>query len=225
MKELILNMVYLSFAFLTLFGLAELLFHKTKLKAEQTRKLVHFGTGLLTMLFPFYLASHWQVLVLCSSFLTILIASQKFDLLKSINGVDRKTYGSILFPVIVYTCFLVSVWQDDPLMYYLPIITLAISDPLAALFGKRFPKGKYVILGHQKTLVGSSAFFLSAFAIAMLVLNLTPIAHSLNNLSMALVFALVTSITEAVCKDGYDNLTIPVSAMIVLNIFKITNLC
>lgn len=225
MKDLILNMTYLSVGFLALFALAEVLFYKTKMKAEQTRKLVHSGTGLLTMLFPVFLVSHWQVLFLCSSFLGILLLSQKFDLLRSINGVDRKTHGSILFPIIVYSSFLVAEWHQDLLMFYLPILILAISDPLAALLGKKFPHGKYVFLGHQKTLVGSSAFFLSAFAISAVALYSTPIMHSLSNFSMAFTIATIACVTEALCKNGYDNLTIPVAVMVTLNLFKITNIC
>ena len=225
MKELILNMSYLSFAFLSLFGMAELLFHKTNMKAEQSRKLVHFGTGILTMLFPLYLSSHWQVLILCGSFLAILLLSQKFDLLKSINGVNRKTYGSLLFPVIVYASFLVSTWHDDFLMFYLPILILSISDPLAALMGKRYPIGKYVFLGHQKTFMGSSAFFFSALLISSIAFELAPTMHSLDNFSMVLLVSFTATITEALCKNGYDNLTIPVAVMIILNLFKISIIC
>lgn len=225
MKDLILNMSYLSVAFLALFGFAEYLFQRTDMKVEQTRKLVHFGTGLLTMLFPVLLVSHWQVLFLSGSFLGILFTSQKFNLLNSINGVERKTYGSLLFPVVVYFSFLVASSQNDFLMFYLPILILAISDPLAALIGKKYPRGKYTILGHQKTFAGSSAFFLSAFGIALGALQFVPIIHSLSNFSMALTIALVATAVEGLCKNGYDNLTIPVAIMVILNFFKITYLC
>ncbi|MBI3234471.1 MAG: phosphatidate cytidylyltransferase, partial [Bacteroidetes bacterium] len=59
MNKDIINTLILSGMFLTLFGLAEVLYHFFKVKAELTRKLVHFGTGLLTFLFPLILSSHW----------------------------------------------------------------------------------------------------------------------------------------------------------------------
>ncbi len=225
MKEMILSMTYLSAAFLALFGLAEILFYKTSFKVEQTRKLVHFGTGLLTLLFPMYLVSHWQVLLLCGSFLGILVLSQKFDFLKSINSVERKTYGSILFPVIVCGCYLVSSVYNDLQLFYLPILILAVSDPLAALVGKKYPIGKYVFLGHTKTLVGSTAFFISSFLISILAFQLTPAIHSFNSLTMATLVALVACVAEGLSKNGYDNLTIPVAVMVALHAFKISNLC
>jgi len=225
MKHLILNMGYLSIAFLALFGLAEVLFHKTKLKVEKTRKLVHFGTGLLTMLFPIYLENHWQVLFLCSSFLVLLFLSQKLNLLQSINKVDRKTYGSLLFPVTVYISFLIANHFDDFLFFYLPILILSISDPLAALVGKKYPIGKYVILGHEKTLMGSSAFFISAFLIAFGALLTSSSFFCYSNFSMAMLIAGIACVSEGLCKNGYDNLTIPVAIMFTLHAFKIIHLC
>ena len=71
-------LLILSSAFLGLFALAELLFHVAKMRAEYTRKLVHAGTGLLTLLFPVYLDHVWQVLVICASFLLLLVLSMRF---------------------------------------------------------------------------------------------------------------------------------------------------
>ena len=52
MKNEILNTTILAFAFLMLFALAELFNHiSLGVRAELTRKLVHFGTGVLTLLF------------------------------------------------------------------------------------------------------------------------------------------------------------------------------
>ena len=225
MKEIILNMTYLSAAFLSLFGFAEILFYKTRLRVEHTRKLVHFGTGLLTLLFPLYLTSHRQVLLLCGSFLGILVLSQKFDLLKSINAVDRKTYGSILFPVIVYGSYVASFVFNDLQLFYLPILILSISDPLAALVGKKYPFGKYVFLGHTKTWMGSTAFFVSSFLISILAFKLSPSMYSLNSLTMAALVASVACIAEGLSKNGYDNFSIPVAVMSTLYVFKISNLC
>ena len=126
----------LGLCFLALFGLAEFLYHKQKVKAEITRKIVHVGTGLLTLLFPIFLHDQWQVLFLCTAFLLILLASLQFKLLPSINSIDRVSHGSILYPVAVYGCYLAYSYADKGLFFfYLPILTLAICDPLAALIG------------------------------------------------------------------------------------------
>lgn len=222
MSNDIIHTAILASSFLTLFGAAEILYHKLKVKAELTRKTVHFGTGILTLLFPVLLSSHWYVLFLCASFALILLASLKFGLLRSINAIDRKSHGSISYPVSVYGCFLAyNYYNDERVFFYLPILTLAICDPVAALFGKRFPFGKFRIGNDTKTLAGSSAFFISALLLTVLLFKfLSPDHFQLSTaLPIAFAAALLSSITEAVSGKGFDNLTIPASILIVLALF------
>ena len=216
MSENIINTIYLAGVFVLLFASAELFFHIFKIKAEFTRRYVHLATGLLTMLFPPYVQSPWLVGLLCASFLLILLISLKFDLLKSINGVDRETRGSILFPMIVFGCFMVFHWFGQYVFYYIPILILAICDPVAALVGKRYPIGKYTFLGHTKTLSGSFGFFVIAMLLSYLLLTMVGDYSSKDSWLAAILISVVTVIAEAVSHKGYDNLTIPASAIMVL---------
>jgi phytol kinase len=212
MKNDIIDSIILSGAFLILFGTAEVLYHYFKVKVELTRKIVHLGTGLLTMLFPIMLNSHWWVLMLCSSFAVILIISLKYNLLKSVNAIERESVGSIAFPVSVYGCYLAFTYFDHQYVYfYLPILILAICDPIAALTGKRWPRGRYKFNGSNKTLMGSAMFFLSAF---ILIITLSLMGHTMTRVvSRGFAIALVSTISEAVSGKGYDNITIPVSVL------------
>lgn len=151
METGIVNALILSGLFLSLFAVAELLYHCCKVRAEFTRKIVHAGTGLLALLFPLMLDNHWWVLVLCTSFTILLICSVHFRLLRSIHAIDRRSVGSLAYPVAVYGCYLSYTFLNNQLIYYyLPILILAISDPLAALSGKRWPLGAYQIREHTR---------------------------------------------------------------------------
>jgi phytol kinase len=214
------NCIWLSGCFLGLFGLAELLYHKFKIQAEYTRKLVHIGTGLLTLLFPI-LSNHWYVLLLCSSFGLILILSLKFNLLKSINAIDRKSHGSISYPVAVYGTFLFYSFlsrKNDPqlALYYIPILILAICDPVAALCGKRWPWGKYKSGNSSKTMTGSILFAITATGIALLLLLLLSKTAFSSAFIIALILGILTSFTEALSVNGLDNITIPGIAILIL---------
>ena len=219
MNENIIHTLILGGLFLVLFGFAEFLYHKLKVNAELTRKTVHLGTGLLTLLFPLWLDNHWFVLALCSSFLLILLLSLKFNLLPSINGVNRKTRGSVLFPMIVYGCFLVYNHYGSLVYFYVPILILAICDPIAALVGKKFQIGKYKILGHTKTLIGSAGFCVSAFVVTAIGMSLLTQIPLSQNLGYSFVIAISTTIAEALSQKGYDNFTIPVTAISLLILF------
>jgi len=128
-----------SAAFILLFASAEVLYHFFKIRAEFTRKYVHIVSGLITLLFPLYLSNHWFVLILCGSFAILLLVSIRFGLLKSINAVERKTWGSIAFPAAVYGCYLAFSWSGKLLFFYQPIIIMAFADPAAGLIGKKWP--------------------------------------------------------------------------------------
>jgi len=216
----LINTGILAAAFLALFTVGEILYHRFNLKAEMTRKIVHIFTGILTLFFPPMIGNHWLVLALCSSFLFILLASFPLKLLPSINAVNRKTSGSILYPVIVYCCFLIYQSYDDLTLYYIPILTLALCDPIAAAIGKNMPWKPYSSFGHTKTMSGSLGFLLSALLLSVLLLvfiNHLP-------LSTALIIggsiALATTLVEAVSHGGFDNLTIPAAAVLVILFFE-----
>lgn len=220
MSQSLLNTIYLALAYLALFSTAEFLYHKLKIKAEITRKYVHLVTGLLTLLFPPLIGNHWLVLLLCASFLVILLVSMHYNKLQSINAVQRTTRGSILYPIVVYCCYLVYLEYNQYAFYYIPILTLAICDPIAALVGKKWPLGSYVTFGNAKTLCGSISFFLTAWVISALILQSWVELDFVSTLLVALVISLATTISEALTHRGYDNLTIPFSALLVLIVFK-----
>lgn len=223
MNTELIAILWLAGSFLALFACAEILYHRFRVEAEYTRKFVHIGTGILTLLFPLFLTSHWSVLFLCGSFAVILALSLKFDQLKSINAIDRESLGSLLYPLAVYLTFLFFLMfkldgqKVSYLFYYLPILTLAFADPMAALVGRRFPWGKFKIGSGHKSLTGCLVFFFVTFFLSMSLF--VYFAHMpFNGIVLAYygVIAFVATVAEALSPKGIDNLTIPASVMVVL---------
>lgn len=219
MSRDILNTVILATAFLGLFGIAEVLYHYVKVKVELTRKLVHFGTGLLTLLFPVLLNNHWLVLFLCASFAAILLVSIRFNFLKSINAIDRESAGSICYPAAVYLCYLgYDHFNGKYIYFYLPVLTLAICDPIAALTGKTWSVGKYRIGKDNKTMMGSTMFFISCFLLSLGMLLLNHASLGIAAVAASLAIGIICAFVEAVSPRGFDNLTIPLTALGVMAI-------
>lgn len=221
MSRDIIHSILLAASFLALFGLAELLYHKLKVKAELTRKLVHLGTGVLTLLFPLMLSSHWYVLFLCAGFAAILLLSLRFGFLQSINAIDRDSWGSLCYPVAVYLTFLfyAQFFHAHHLIdFYLPILVLAVCDPVAALVGKRFPAKKFSRAKNSKTLAGCLGFFISCCLLTLLLLVCFNSLNSIHTKTLVFVCILSASatFTEAISGKGIDNLTIPISVMFIL---------
>ncbi len=110
------------------------------------------------------------------------------------NVLIAATLCVIIFPkLIVLTAF--------------PI--LIISDSVAALFGRRYGKRKFL----QKSVEGSVAFFI----FALLVIYFTPkIEYSTEEYIIGMVAALVGTVVEAGSWKIDDNLSIPLSVGVVM---------
>jgi dolichol kinase len=162
------------------------------------------------------IGNNWLVLALCSSFLIILLSSLAWNLLPSINAVDRKTRGCILYPIIVYGCYVIYVRYDELMFYYIPILVLALCDPIAAMVGRKWPVGKYKTFGQTKTLSGSIGFFIAAIVTCFCLVLGLGVAPMGQAIVVSVAIALVTTIAEGLTHYGYDNLTIPASAVAVL---------
>lgn len=218
MGDNFINLLWLSGFFLTLFTVAELLYHFAKINAEYTRKFVHIGTGLLTMLFPIMFTHYTWVVGICTLFFIVLSLSIKFGFLPSINAIERKSHGSLSYPIIVILAFIFYYFKksdlsQDYFYFYIPVLTMALADPAAALFGKKFPIGKYLIGKEQKTLVGSFAFFIVAGFVTFLLLPT-------NNLLFLILIPLVAALAEAFSTKGLDNLTIPITIISILYFYN-----
>ena len=223
------NIIFLASAFLLLFAVAEILYRKFKVRAEYTRKLVHVGTGLLTLMFPILLSNHWSVLFLCASFLIILLLSLRYKFLQGINAIDRTSYGSLAYPVIVFICYLVWEKIEKPLggdstpysFFYLPILIMAFADPAAALVGKARPIGVFKWGGEKKSMSGTATFFSVAFIIAFFFFYKSSDLAVITSIVYAAILGSISAVTEAFSKKGLDNLTIPIAVLIVLYILII----
>lgn len=220
MKEIF----FYSALYIALFSFTDFLYHQLKIKVDFTRKVVHICTGIIALSFPIFLEGIWQVVTLCCSFLVLMFLSEKYRWFKSITAVERKSYGSWLFALIVLICFGIMKYSS-PDYYYLPLLILTIADPLAAFFGKRLNFIPVFIFGHKKTIGGSIAFFIACFLIILIyvVLNKSTSFDSLLVIGLIPTFLLITLVAtgaELISTKGWDNLSIPLSVITMLFIFS-----
>ena len=220
------SFLLISIMGLSLFGLCELMYHRFGVNAEITRKTAHIGSGLLSLLFPVYFHNQWWVLLICAVFQLLLVLSSNYGFLKSINAVPRKTYGSIVYPIVVYLVYLVWYYTERSpegknntyIYYYLPILIMAICDPIATLAGRVFPLYKFTKL--NKSLGGSLTFWFAAFAISCYFILNSSVFSQFDVIWVSILIATISSITELYSKKGLDNLFIPVSVIFALYLIE-----
>jgi dolichol kinase len=187
--------------------------HRKGVQAEHTRKIAHSLSTLLCLSVPVFFSSHWYALLFVVGSFFILYIGKRKQFLNSIHSVERKTYGAFLLPVSIGIAYYVSVWQQDNTFFILPVIILAISDPLASYFGTTF---KSKVIKSNKTLIGTLAFFLSTLIICNALLLHQP--ADLKMIGITFVISIIVSAIELISPNGSDNLTIPLSVIISLKL-------
>jgi len=206
---LVIGFIYL----LIMFG-AEELYRFTKVPPEWTRKLQHVLSGVLAAFFPWIFSSPKEVVILGLIMTVVLFGLRKSKFLTSLHEVKRKTFGEFYFLLSAVVLSILS-W-DNPGFYFIPMLTLTFSDTLAAIVGSAYKRVTYTIKGHVKSLEGSAAFFISTFLTVHFSLLFLSDIGALPSMLIALNIALLVTLVEGVCRNGRDNILIPLSTYYLL---------
>src|SRR5688572_15413048 len=136
------------------------------LHAELSRKLVHVLMGLVCLTFPWLFREAWPVWTLAGMAVVGLGAIRLLPAIKSklgqvLGGVERESWGELLFPLAVAFVFALSC--GNTILFCVPVLILSLADAMAALIGRRYGFARYETDDGWKSLEGSAAFFLVAF--------------------------------------------------------------
>ncbi|MFW5831735.1 MAG: phosphatidate cytidylyltransferase [Prolixibacteraceae bacterium] len=221
------NQLALTFIFLVaisfLLVTTELIYRRLGLTGEITRKFAHFTATLSTITFPYLFDDHWYVLALSVFFFVVLFLSRHGTNLKSIHDISRKSIGSYLLPVSIYITFLISILIGNKFIFILPMLILAISDPLAGILGINLKNynHKIKLFGFKtnKTWLGSGSFLVSSFIISIIALYFNRMVFDAKTFWLALSIAVLGTLAEMLSGWGTDNLTIPMSVLLLLVLF------
>lgn len=212
------NAAFIGAAFVAIFVAAELWRKASAPPVEWTRKLVHFGGGVVAAFFPWVVRSHWTVLALGAAFLAILWGSRRMGLLQSVHGVARSSEGGIYFPIAIYLVYLIG--SGHPVSYFVSVLVLVVSDAAAAVLGSAYGRHRFDVERDQRSLEGSTVFFISTFLIVHLSLLLLTDTDRMLSVLVGAQIALVVMLVEAISLEGNDNLLVPLVTYFLL--YKLT---
>jgi|GEM_PF-1105648 len=181
---------------------------------ELARKSVHFLSGSTALSFPSFIESHWTVLFLAAAFSAIVILSRKGKFLRAVHDVGRISHGAVYFPIAVYVIFLLG--HEKPVLYFISIMVMTVSDTLAALLGGKYGSIKYEVEGTVKSLEGSVVFFFVTFLCVHLPLLLMTPMDRLDSVLIAVVIAILVTGFEAISMAGIDNIFVPLGTYYIL---------
>ena len=186
---------------------------------ELARKTVHIGMGLVCLSFPWLFRNALPVWVLAAVAVIALAAVRLLPALKGdfgqvLGGVQRQSWGEILFPLSVAFIFWLA--RGNALLFCVPVLILSLADAVAALIGRRYGLWRYETDDGWKSVEGSTVFFITAFLSTHLPLLLFSDIGRLESLLIAVVMGLILVLIEAIAWHGFDNLFIPVVSYICL---------
>ena len=184
-------------------------------EAEAARKASHVAIGLAALPLPWLFRDDAPVLLLAVAACAGLFALRAVPALKArfgcaLHGVTRASFGEFAFVGGVALAFVLA--HDQPAAYVASILTLALGDTAAALVGRAFGRHRYEVGRARKSLEGSFAFF----AVAAIVAAVVPGGIGIAAVA---VFALATTLAEALAGDGLDNAAIPLAGLLALRLF------
>lgn len=197
----------------------ELLRRAGKTSPDTARKIIHAGIGLWVVPTVF-IFSDWRIAIVAPlSFVVTNYVIHRFRLLPALDD-DPANLGTVFFPIsfaaLLAIFFRPGASDPESFIAVAGVLTMALGDAAAAVFGKRYGTRRYTIFGQSRTMEGSMAMFLVTGTVIALVLN-TMAGFSWHP---AVAFGLVTGTAaagiEAACPFGSDNLFVPLGTAGIL---------
>jgi phytol kinase len=190
---------------------------------ELPRKLMHIGTGLLTLAIPWLFRENWPVLLLGATSLTAMTALRLLPALRAgtgqiLHAVQRESLGELCFPVSVTVLFVLA--KGDWVLFTIPMLVLTLADAAAALIGVRYGHNRYRAADGRKSREGSAAFFAVAAICAWVPLHLGTGMEPLAVALAALLIGLLVMLIEAASWRGLDNLFTPLLTFALVVVFR-----
>ena len=192
---------------------------KTGCEPEFIRKALHVLMGFVTLSFPYLFAESWPVAVLSIATAVVLSFVDRLKMLHSWKNVikadGRESYGHICFPLAIGVLFTLTFGQ--PLFFCIPVVILTLADAVSALVGIRYGTHKYYTVDGAKSTEGSLAFFTFALLGTLIPLNLFTDMPADKAMFISLTMGILAMLFEGVAWRGFDNIAIPLGALLVLH--------
>jgi phytol kinase len=203
-----------------LFVVTENIWRSKKISHESTRKFLHISLGTFIAFWPFFLSWASIYLLVLVFIAGIIVArnskklSKRFTIFKTINKLDRHSYGEIYFSLGIG---LTALLTHNKYIFMAAILNLSIADGLAALIGKKYgSESLYIVFGAKKSIVGSLTFLV--FSLAILLFFYVVSGYN-PSVAMIILLPPILTFVESLSSSGVDNLVLPLTVLIALKNF------
>jgi phytol kinase len=209
-SELMVSLVYCALWLATVFGLAEWLRWR-QVEGELVRKWIHIGVGNIILLAWHLQIPRWVGLGFSVVFCGVALLSYRIQILQSLNGVGRKSFGTFFYPLSIGILLLLFWFPETGMQPFavIGVLVMTWGDALAALVGQTWGQHPYRVGRIRKSWEGSATMWLVSTLIIGLILG-SRLGFSGGVWLGAAGIALAATSLEVLSWRGIDNLTVPV---------------
>ena len=206
------------FTIITLIILSEFFFNKKVTTSNFNRKLIHILVGCFASFSPLFFSSNFPSIALALIFIFIDTINVKYQLWKGIESINKLSMGTIFFP-FSYLIFSLFFWNYTE-FFILSFLILSIADPVASIIGENIKEPKvYRVWLDKKSIEGSITFFSASFLVVYFGSSLLlPYSFSYI-LCFSFFIASFATIAELISARGSDNISIPVTSILLMIAF------
>lgn len=186
---------------------------------EVARKLVHLLHGLVVIAWYLWAGPEvviWFEIGFFGLMFVVKDITKRYPKLAWLHQVNRVSWGEFFYPLGILAALFLA---DSTWFFVAAVSQLSLADAAAAMVGQKWGRhNSYKVFGQTKSWAGSSAFFITA-ALVNISLALPTVTLSLSRVVWAVLLTpLLLTVTENLSGRGSDNLTLPLVAVILLNL-------
>ena len=187
---------------------------------EASRKFIHIMLGNWWIIAITFFDNVWFASFVPATFVIINYISYKKDIIKVMERDKQDGLGTVYYALSLLILAIVSFGiLKNPILGLVPTLVMAYGDGFAAIIGKKFKSKRYKLGDTKKSFAGSLTMFFIALILITNYLwfaNIEMFWTSAHWPLISIMMAFVITAIEAVSGKGIDNISVPISTLLLL---------
>lgn len=207
-----------SFVYIALVIVCAKLFEKKG--KEASRKFIHIMLGNWWIIAMLFFNNVWFASFGPALFVIVNYISYKKDLIKVMEREEQDGFGTVYYALALLILSILSFGiYKNPTLGLIPTLVMAYGDGFAAIVGKHLKSKRYKLSDTKKSFAGSlTMFFIALILIGgyLFFVNGSVFWTSAHWPLISVMMAFVVTAVEAFSGKGWDNITVPISTVLLL---------
>lgn len=191
---------------------------------EFSRKYIHIMLGNWWFIAMYFFDNVWFAMFVPITFIIINYISYKKNFIKVMEREKQEGIGTVYYAIALFILTVVSFGiYKDPLLGLVPNLVMAYGDGFAAVFGKLIKSKKYKLSRTKKSYAGSFTMLIITTLLVggYLFLKHNEVFWQTSHWPLITVMiAYCITAVEAVSGKGSDNITVPISTLVMLILIR-----